>query len=83
MLWTIISFSIIGTFAMMLVGIWKMDLLKDYRRMYWKNPNDEKQICKTFNNDVSMYPSAHQSVPTLFPHDLSPPNDTSNTLPFG
>lgn len=76
------SLAIVGAFLMVLAAIWKMDVLRDYRRMYWKNGDDEKQICKP--SDVSMYPPVHQTVPTLFPNDLSASNNTTtNALPFG
>lgn len=52
-----------------------MEILRDYRRMYFKNGEDEKQICKQ--------PPVHQSVPTLFPNDISASSNTANALPFG
>lgn len=76
-LWTSVSLAIIGAFLVVLAAIWKMDVLRDYRRMYWKSGDDEKQICKS--SDVSMYPPVHQTVPTLFPNDLS----VHHKLPFG
>lgn len=76
------SLAVICAFLMVLAAIWKMDVLRDYRRMYWKSGDDEKQICKS--SDVSMYPPVHQTVPTLFPNDLSAPNHSAtNALPFG
>lgn len=81
-MWTSVSLAIVAAFLMVLAAIWKMDVLRDYRRMYWKNGDDKKQICKP--SDVSMYPSVHQTVPTLFPNDLSASNNTiTNALPFG
>lgn len=81
-LWSIVSLSVIGVFLLILVSIWKMDIFRDYRRMYWKNSSDdEKQICKP--SDMSMYPPVHQIVPTLFPNELSASNNTTNALPFG
>lgn len=64
---------------MVLIAIWKMEILRDYRRMYFKNGEDEKQICK--QSDV--YPPVHQIVPTLFPNDISASSNTANALPFG
>lgn len=60
---------------MVLITIWKMEILRDYRRMYFKSGEDEKQICKQ--------PPVHQSVPTLFPNDISASTNTANALPFG
>lgn len=51
--------------------------------MNWKNSEDQSQICKQSEIDISMFPSPHQIVPTLFPNDTaySAPNKTD--LPFG
>lgn len=80
-LWSTVSLSVVGVFLLILAAIWKMEILRDYRRMYWKNNDDEKQICKP--SDISMYPPVHQIVPTLFPNDLSTANNATNALPFG
>ncbi|XP_055323488.1 uncharacterized protein LOC129578648 isoform X2 [Sitodiplosis mosellana] len=81
LVWTSVSLAILAAFLMVLAAIWKMDVLRDYRRMYWNSGDDEKQICKS--SDVAMYPAVHQTVPTLFPNDLSAPNiSTANALPF-
>ncbi|XP_031617926.1 uncharacterized protein LOC116337470 [Contarinia nasturtii] len=80
LLWTTVSLVTIAAFLMVLTAIWKMDVLRDYRRMYWKSGDDEKQICKS--SDGTMYPPVHQTVPTLFPNDLSAPCSTSNAIPF-
>lgn len=77
--WLAISLAVIGAFLVVLVGIWKMDVLRNYRRMYFKSGEDEKQIC--ISSD--MYPPVHQIVPTLFPNDLSASNNIGNALPFG
>lgn len=78
-LWSAISLAVIGAFLVVLVGIWKMDILRNYRRMYFKSGEDEKHIC--ISSD--MYPPVHQIVPTLFPNDLSASNNIANALPFG
>lgn len=80
-LWSTVSLGVVAIFLIILTGIWKMEVLRDYRRMYWKNGDDEKQICKP--SDMSMYPPVHQIVPTLFPNDVNTLNSTSNALPFG
>lgn len=73
---------VVGAFLLVLVLICKMDLLRDYRRMYWGgNSDDIKQICKPTNG--SMYPPVHQIVPTLFPNDLTTSNNLTNAIPFG
>lgn len=71
MLWTSISLGIIVTFLLILYCILKIDLLKDYRRMHWKMSDDQRQMCKQSEIDISMFPSPHQAVPTLFPNDLT------------
>lgn len=78
-LWITISLAVICAFLLILVGIWKMDVLRDYRRTYWRSRDDEKQICKSSD----MYPPVHLAVPTLFPIDLSTASSTANALPFG
>lgn len=81
-LWTSVSLVVLAAFLLVLCAIWKMEILRDYRRMYWRNNgNDEKQTCIK-SSDISMYPPVHQIVPTLFPNDLST-NTTTNALPFG
>lgn len=69
---------------MVLVGIYKTEILKDYRRMYWKSGDDEKEICKsTIDLNISMYPASQIVFPTLFPSDLPTTQHTTNALPFG
>lgn len=81
-IWGTVSLMVIGAFVLVLVLIWKMDMLRDYRRMYWGgHADDEKQICKPTN--TSMYPPVHQIVPTLFPNDLTTSNNLTNAIPFG
>lgn len=85
-LWTSISLVVLLVFLLVLYGILKIDFLKDYRRMRWKMSDDQSQMCKQSEIDISMFPSPHQTVPTLFPNDLasysSAPN-ASASLPFG
>lgn len=79
-IWITISGLIIGTFLVILYFIWKIDFLKDYRRMHWNTTNDKVKICKS-DIDISMYPSPHQAVPTLFPSELN--SATNANLPYG
>lgn len=81
-IWGTVSLLVICAFVLVLVVICKMDVLRDYRRMYWGgNTDDEKQICKPTN--VPIYPPVHQIVPTLFPNDLTSSNNLTNAIPFG
>lgn len=85
LVWTAISLSVVIAFLLVLYGIWKIDLLKDYRRMHWKI-SDQNQICKQSEIDISMFPSPHQTVPTLFPNDISTYTTAPTTgggLPYG
>lgn len=84
LLWTSISSCVLIAFLLVLYCIWKIDLLKDYRRMHWKISDDQSQMCKQSEIDISMFPSPHQAVPTLFPNEeyASPPNASAG-LPYG
>lgn len=86
MLWTSISLAVLLVFLLLLYCILKIDLLKDYRRMHWKISDDQSRMCKQSEIDISMFPSPHQAVPTLFPNDLPAYSTAPNTdggLPFG
>lgn len=82
--WTLVSVSIVGSFLVVLLCIWKMDAFRDYRRsVYWRSSDDGKRICKPLQNGAAAFPARHQIVPTLFPSDSSAAGDPSSTLPFG
>lgn len=78
--WTLTCLSVLILFLLVLCFISKIDFLKDYRRMHWKISDDQNQMCKQSEIDISMFPSPHQAVPTLFPNDLAAP---SAGLPYG
>lgn len=67
LLWVGVSLGIVGVFLLILYGIWKYDFFKDYRRM--SRHNDDNQIIMKNQSDIdiSMFPSPHQIVPSLFP----------------
>lgn len=66
-LWSGISLGIIATFLLVLFMIWKMDLFQEYKRMT-NGIDDRQNILKNQSEiDISMFPSPHQIVPTLFP----------------
>lgn len=88
MLWISISLGVIIVFLLVLVAIWKMEIFQDYRRMSWKHSDDQRHIYK--NNvdiDISMFPSPHQIVPSLFPGDAGQNRYAGEALhtglPFG
>lgn len=86
MLWTSVCLAVLLVFLLLLYCILKIDLLKDYRRMHWKISDDQSRMCKQSEIDISMFPSPHQAVPTLFPNDLPAYSTAPNTdggLPFG
>lgn len=68
---------------MILMGIWKIDAFRDYRRMHWRNGEKDNRVRKSLQTDTATYPAIHQIVPTLFPNDSSATMDASNALPFG
>lgn len=85
-LWTSICSGILIVFLLILYVIWKIDFLKDYRRMHWKSPEDQSRICNKSEIDISMFPSPHQAVPTLFPNDLTAYSSgptAGSGLPYG
>lgn len=76
LMWIGISIGIILIFLVILYSIWKLDFFQDYNRM---TPNADDQNCIVSNSseiDISMFPSPHQIVPSLFPN-----NETG--LPYG
>lgn len=79
-LWTLTCLGVLILFLLVLYFISKIDFLKDYRRMHWKMSDDQNQMCKQSEIDISMFPSPHQAVPTLFPNDLTAP---TAGLPYG
>lgn len=67
-----------------------MEVFQDYRRMSWKHSDDQHRIYKNQNMDIdiSMFPSPHQIVPSLFPGDAHHPGygdsvHNASGLPFG
>ena len=70
LIWISISIAIVGAFIFILYSIWKLDIFKDYRRLshFGKFRNeDDKDALKKNEFDISMIPSPHQIVPSLFP----------------
>lgn len=71
LLWSAIGLGIVLLFLVLLYTIWKMDILRDYHPMplRGKRAEDRKSILdrKRSENDLSMFPSPHQIVPSLFP----------------
>lgn len=85
--WTSISLGVVMVFLLVLVAIWKMEVFQDYRRMSWKHSDDQQHIYKNHMDiDISMFPSPHQIVPSLFPGDANTvyARESGRTgLPFG
>lgn len=70
LIWIAISLCVLAAFIFVLYSIWKIDFFKDYRRIskLSREPQDEDQSeLKKKEYDISMFPSPHQIVPTLFP----------------
>lgn len=68
LMWIGISLGIIAIFIFVLIGISKMDFVRDYRRMSsGRDETDFDQKKESFN--VSMYPNPYQIAPSLFPED--------------
>lgn len=85
LLWTTISLAVIAAFLVVLYCIWKIDFFQDYRRMSWKTPTDDRQTIYKHQSDIdiSMFPSPHQIVPTLFPNDMTSAAANGTGLPYG
>jgi hypothetical protein len=66
LLWTGISLAIIAIFIGVLYGIWRIDIFREYRRMYNKNDDNQDILKDQSEMDISMYPIPHQPYPTLF-----------------
>lgn len=86
-LWSGISLGIVATFLLVLYMIWKMDLFQEYKRMTNSgNDNDRQNILKNQTEiDISMFPSPHQIVPTLFPSNdtyIAPGTSTLTNQPY-
>lgn len=70
LIWIAISVCILAAFIFVLYSIWKIDFFKDYRRIskLSREPTDEdRSELKKKEFDISMFPSPHQIVPSLFP----------------
>lgn len=70
LIWIAISLCVLAAFIFVLYSIWKIDFFKDYRRIskLSREPQDEdRSELKKKEYDISMFPSPHQVVPTLFP----------------
>lgn len=70
LIWIAISVCILAAFIFVLYSIWKIDFFKDYRRIskLSREPQDEdRSELKKKEFDISMFPSPHQIVPSLFP----------------
>nr|XP_019930927.2 uncharacterized protein LOC109621338 [Aedes albopictus] len=70
MIWIAISVCILAAFIFVLYSIWKIDFFKDYRRiskLSREPPDEDRSELKKKEFDISMFPSPHQIVPSLFP----------------
>ncbi|XP_055595696.1 uncharacterized protein LOC129746180 [Uranotaenia lowii] len=69
-IWIGISLCVLLAFIFVLYSIWKIDIFKDYRRitkMRSEVQDDDRSELKKKEFDISMFPSPHQIVPSLFP----------------
>lgn len=69
LLWSAVSLAVVLVFLLLLYSIWKMDILRDYHRMPGgRVADDQKTILARHRSDIdiSMFPSPHQVVPSLF-----------------
>lgn len=72
LIWSGIGLAIIFVFLIVLYIIWKMDILRDYHLMT-SRADDQKNILSNQSEiDITMFPSPHQIVPTLFPSNSDP-----------
>lgn len=70
LLWSAVGLAVVVVFLLLLYSIWKMDILRDYHQMPGgKVADDQKTILARGRSDIdiSMFPSPHQIVPSLFP----------------
>lgn len=70
LMWSAVGLAVVLVFLLLLYSIWKMDILRDYHRMPGgKAADDQKTILARGRSeiDISMFPSPHQIVPSLFP----------------
>ncbi|XP_053692441.1 uncharacterized protein LOC128740891 [Sabethes cyaneus] len=70
LIWIAISLCVLAAFIFVLYSIWKIDFFKDYRRIsrLSREPqDDDRNELKKKEFDISMFPSPHQIVPSLFP----------------
>lgn len=70
LIWIAISLCIIAAFIFVLYSIWKIDFFKDYRRiskLSRETQDEDRSELKQKEFDISMFPSPHQIVPSLFP----------------
>lgn len=56
-----------------------MEIFQDYRRMTNKAEDQNNILSNQSEIDISMFPSPHQIVPTLFPSN----EPISNGIPYG
>lgn len=84
LIWIVISVCILAAFIFVLYSIWKIDFFKDYRRIskLSREPQDEdRSELKKKEFDISMFPSPHQIVPSLFPTG-DPYGDRANDVQY-
>lgn len=79
LLWGSITIGILIIFLIVLFSIWKMEIFQDYRRMTYKADDQKIILSNQSEIDISMFPSPHQIVPTLFPSN----EPISNSIPYG
>lgn len=72
LIWIGIGLAIVLVLIVVLYTIWKMDILRDYHLMS-SRADDQKNILSNQSEiDITMFPSPHQIVPTLFPSNGDP-----------
>ncbi|XP_055539503.1 uncharacterized protein LOC129726614 [Wyeomyia smithii] len=70
LIWIAISLCVLAAFIFVLYSIWKIDFFKDYRRISGlsrETQDEDRNELKKKEFDISMFPSPHQIVPSLFP----------------
>lgn len=72
LLWSGIGLVIVFVFLVVLYTIWKMDILRDYHLMSGRADDQKNILSNQSEMDITMFPSPHQIVPTLFLSNSDP-----------
>lgn len=72
LIWSGIGLAITFVFLIVLYTIWKMDILRDYHLMTGRADDQKNILTNQSEIDITMFPSPHQIVPTLFPSNSDP-----------